>query len=402
MHDQATIGARLRALRRWRRMSLEQLAGQAGLSKSFLSMAERGQRILDRRSHIAALASALRVSETELVGAPHLGRDPEQSGPHRVVPILRAALTGNTLDDPATDQARSLGTLHDILFGEIADMRDSADYVRRAQLVAPVIDELHWHVATGDEADRRHALRLLIEACHETGVTTLKSLGHQDLAYLAAARANEAATLLDEPLTTAYAAYLRARAMPKGDWDRPLRVASIAADRLEPHAGSRDAGELYGMLHLTAALSAAAISRPALAADHLAEARSVAVRLGERQNAFGTFGPTNVALWDIAIAMEHGDYGQAVAVSSGVVLGPMPNMERRAVFHADRGRAFAHLKGELPGAVTELRKAEHLAPQIIRNNPVVQETVLHLLGRPLSASLGREVRGMAARMGIPH
>ena len=80
--DEVTIGARLRTLRRWRGKSQVELAGLAGLSPSFLSMVETGQRPLDRRSHIAALASALKVSETDLVGGPHLTPDPLQSDPH--------------------------------------------------------------------------------------------------------------------------------------------------------------------------------------------------------------------------------------------------------------------------------------------------------------------------------
>ncbi len=48
--DEITIGARLRTLRRWRGKSQVELAGLAGLSPSFLSMVETGQRPLDRRS----------------------------------------------------------------------------------------------------------------------------------------------------------------------------------------------------------------------------------------------------------------------------------------------------------------------------------------------------------------
>lgn len=54
--DEITIGARLRTLRRWRGMTQVELAGLAGLSPSFVSMVETGQRPLDRRSHIAAVA----------------------------------------------------------------------------------------------------------------------------------------------------------------------------------------------------------------------------------------------------------------------------------------------------------------------------------------------------------
>jgi transcriptional regulator with XRE-family HTH domain len=70
--DEVTIGARLRTLRRWRGMTQGELAGLAALSQSFVSLVENGQRSLDRRSYIAAIAAALRVSETDLVGGPHL------------------------------------------------------------------------------------------------------------------------------------------------------------------------------------------------------------------------------------------------------------------------------------------------------------------------------------------
>lgn len=70
-------------------MTQVQLAGLAGLSPSFISMVETGQRPLDRRSHIAAVTKALDVSETDLVGGPHLSADRMQSDPHTAIPALR-------------------------------------------------------------------------------------------------------------------------------------------------------------------------------------------------------------------------------------------------------------------------------------------------------------------------
>jgi transcriptional regulator with XRE-family HTH domain len=102
--DEVTIGARLRTLRRWRGVTQAELAGLAGLSPSFLSMVETGQRSLDRRSHIAAVASALRVSETDLVGGPHLSADRQQSDPHLTIPALRETLQTNKLNAPSVDQ----------------------------------------------------------------------------------------------------------------------------------------------------------------------------------------------------------------------------------------------------------------------------------------------------------
>src|SRR5215471_9126465 len=117
--DEITIGARLRTLRRWRGKTQVELAGLAGLSPSFVSMVENGQRPLDRRSHIAALASALSVSETDLVGGPHLPSDPLQSDPHMSIPPLRVALETNSLTDPACDRARPLDEL-------VRELRDVA------------------------------------------------------------------------------------------------------------------------------------------------------------------------------------------------------------------------------------------------------------------------------------
>jgi hypothetical protein len=53
-------------------------------------------------------------------------------------------------------------------------------------------------------------------------------------------------------------------------------------------------------------------------------------------------------------------------------------------------------------AVRWLRKAEDTAPQRVRNSVAVRETVAYLLNRATATAGGRELRGMAARMGLPH
>jgi DNA-binding XRE family transcriptional regulator len=58
----STIGRQLRLIRRSRGMSQQVIADLAEISKSHLSRLESGQRALDRRSLIMALANALEVS----------------------------------------------------------------------------------------------------------------------------------------------------------------------------------------------------------------------------------------------------------------------------------------------------------------------------------------------------
>jgi transcriptional regulator with XRE-family HTH domain len=235
--DEATIGARLRILRRWRGMTQAQVAGLAGLSPSFVSMIENGQRPLDRRSHIAAVATALRVSETDLVGGPHLSADRQQSDPHTAIPALREALQTNTLTAPAVDRARPLGELAEAVTGSIEPARVRCDYTQVGQALPGVLDELHWHAAEpADEAARRLALETLIEAC-VTATLIAKNLGYMDLAHVAALRAGEAAALLGDPVQQGKAALTLIWALPRErPWERKLTIIERAADALEPHA----------------------------------------------------------------------------------------------------------------------------------------------------------------------
>lgn len=65
----------LRRVRLRRGMTQVELAGLAGLSCSYISMIERGQRLLRRRDHVNALAAALKVSPAEIAPSMIAGSD---------------------------------------------------------------------------------------------------------------------------------------------------------------------------------------------------------------------------------------------------------------------------------------------------------------------------------------
>jgi transcriptional regulator with XRE-family HTH domain len=404
--NEATIGARLRILRRWRGMTQMQLAGLADLSPAFVSMVEHGTRMLDRRSHIAALASALRVSETDLVGGPHLSSDPVQSDPHMAIPPLRVALQTNTLTSPAVDRGRPLTELHTEVFERIEPLRRVCDYVTAGHLLPDVLDELHWHAAqAGEETSRRLALETLVEACVITAAVT-KELSYMDLAHLAASRAKEAAALLSDPVQQGKADFMWLLTLPRaGAWDRNLVAAEQSADVLEPHAAGPAGLQVLGMITLTAALSAAAIQRADRAAHWLDEAARVASHVpDEPKRTWQSFSPTNVNAWRIAVGIERGDSGsRTLDMAKGVNLELFePRSSRRANILADIGRGLAREPRTRAEAVRWLRRAEDTAPQRIRNSAAVRETIAYLLNRAKADAVGRELRGMAARMGVPH
>lgn len=403
--DEVTIGARLRTLRRWRGKTQAELAGLAGLSPSFLSMVETGQRPLDRRSHIAALASALKVSESDLVGGPHLSTDRLQSDPHAVIPALRAALQTSSIDDPAVDQARPLPALVQEMT-RIEPLHQACDYVAIGKVLPAIIEELHCHASRpADEAAYQAALETLVDAC-VCATFTAKDLGYGDLAHLAALRAEEAGRRVDDPVQLGKAAFVRVHSLPKARaWDRTLAQAQKAAEELEPYATSTLSFQVLGMLELTAALSAAVVQDGTRAADWLHEADRLAERVPDiPDESWMAFSATNVGIWRVAVSVERGYSGTAVLrlaekVDESKLAG---RQGRRAAFLADVGRGLAREPQMQRDAIRWLRRAEDTAPQWIRNSPAVRGAVTYLLNRATTAAGGPELRGMAARMGVPH
>jgi len=116
--DRSTIGARLHTLRRWRGLTQEQLADLAGAPRRTSRCGGTAGGSWTGRSQISALAAALRVSETDLVGGPHLTPDlsPKRQARY-LIDLARAHVmrrhTGDALrclqqaEQLAPEQARS-------------------------------------------------------------------------------------------------------------------------------------------------------------------------------------------------------------------------------------------------------------------------------------------------------
>jgi len=384
-------------------MTQVELAGLAGLSSSFISMVETGQRSLDRRSYIAAVASALRVSETDLVGGPHLSKDRQQADPHATIPALREALQTNKLNAPAVDSARPLPELAGLVNNRIEPLRAGADYSAAGSLLPAVLDELHWYTAQrADEATRQLALETLIEACIAAGLTA-KNLGYLDLAHVAALRAEEAATLLNDPVQRGKADFLRLSAFPRErSWERRLTAAEAAAESLEPHVNTPLGVHVLGILTLHAALAAAVVQRPRVVNHWLGEASALAGRVPDDiVGNWQSFSRTNVRIWNLTISVERGESGGTVLdLAQGVDQTRITYRSRKAFFLADVGRGLARELQMRDQAIRWLRRAEETGPQLIRNHPPTREAVAYLLNRGRADSGGRELRGMASRMGV--
>jgi riboflavin biosynthesis pyrimidine reductase len=135
-----------------------------------------------------------------------------------------------------------------------------------------------------------------------------------DLAHVAALRAEEAATVLSDPVQHGKVDCLRIWTFPRErSWDRRLTTAERAADALEPHARTPLSLQVLGMLTLHAALGAAVSQRPQAISHWLGEADRLAARVpDDLQGNWQSFSQTNVNLWRVAIGVERGESGGAV------------------------------------------------------------------------------------------
>lgn len=400
MEPETHIGRRVREIRTYRGLSLTACAELSGMSKGNLSKIESGHLRVSRRATLEALAAALRVAPTELTDQEVTMR-PGGDEARTATSDLRAALADNALGDPVDDRpAQPWHVTAALLHRLNTELRPTADYTAIGALLPELLPELHGVVATRSE-HMEDALRGLLD-CYGAAAYASKYLGAPDLASTAAFHARAAADRLESPAHVAFADLLRAQAVAQPARDRALALAERAANRVEPAVGlDDDAAQMFGMLHLTAALGSAALGKDDDSTAHEREAGEVARRVGAGTN-FGNqnFGVPNFGFWTVTLSMERGEGGRAVELARDVDPSAVASHNRRAGFFMDLGRGLADERGQQERAVHAFEQAEEFAPQRFRANPYVRETVGDLLRRARRDAGGRELRGMAYRLGL--
>lgn len=397
MSDTNALGRRIRELRRIRRLSLETAAGLAGMSRSMLSYIERGERALERRSHVQGLAYALRISPDELLGQPYPLTGDDRANAQAHIEDIRSALmvTGIGHVEDADPVTRPLAELLDQARRARNALCRDADYSAAATGLSEVLIGLHVRTVDAPDRDRVEVLRTLSLACC-TACAIAKELGYSDLAWVAAERARHAAQAIDDPvldgLASTYVCYALQTHVTK------LSLSLRAIERIEPHVGTDPlAMQVYGQLHLRAAHDSVVTGRDAT--DHLAEAYAIGERTGERTDYGIYFGPTNIGIWDTAIAIEQGEGGRAAEIAEHVNIAAMPSRQRQAMFYADLGRALTqdHRHAQ---ALDAFLAAERLAPVFVHSSPFARDAVIDIRDRARRAAVGRELSALVYRMGL--
>ncbi|MGH3914616.1 MAG: helix-turn-helix domain-containing protein [Pseudonocardiaceae bacterium] len=402
-HDTRSIGRRIREIRDWRDLSLKAAADLAGISEGYLSRIERGERPVNRRSLLEAIAAALWVAPAELAeqAFPPAMADSVIGEARAGVVALEAALSDLDLGEFTDPAARPWPAVAADLNTLNSRLRPTADYAAQGAMLPGLLRELHTLYIT-DPEHRADILRALMD-CYQATCFMVKNLGVRGLPALAAFRAQQVAEELADPAWLGLAAWLRALALGGKGRPRMLELSVQSADALQGHLDDRRAQQMYGALHLSAALASAALCRADDVAAHLDEASALAERVGpDGGRGFGSlyFGPDNVGIWRLSIAIELGEPGRAQELARQVTPERVPSAHRQAIYWADLGRGMAQDRATRDEAVGALLRAEKLAPQRIRTNPFVRETVGDLMRRARRKAGGRELRGMAYRIGL--
>lgn len=376
---QQALGRKIAAERRRRGLSQPELARMIDRSVAWVSQVERGVRRVDRMSVLETLAAALDVPLADLAAeAPVVAavteEPPGASGLRLVlsgVHSLRAMLDGRR--PPAL---RTLSTRT----RKAWDLTHAGRYTDLTELLRGLVPDLETAARTVPEAQRAEVFELMA-ATYQACSAALDELGEPEAAWIAADRAMAAAERAGNPLLVAAGAFrlvfvfLTAR-----HYDQAEETARTAAEALWPKAdeGDPQAMSLWGGLTLQRAVIASRLNDPDAAYGHLERARQVAERLGDGRNDYNTeFSPANVALYEIAVAVELGDAGRALRVAATANTTSL-SAERRARMLIDVARARAQRR-QVHEAVAALRQAEDITPEQVRAHDLVRQLVYDLL-----------------------
>jgi transcriptional regulator with XRE-family HTH domain len=393
---QQTLGRKIAAERRRRGLSQPELARLLGRSVAWVSQVERGVRKVDRMSVLEAVATALDVPLSELAAEAPVVAAVTEEPPG--ASALRLVLSGTYALQAMLDGRRppALSTLRR-RSREAWELTHAGRYTDLTDVLRGLVPDLETAARALPEAQRAEAFELMA-ATYQACSAALAKLGEPDAAWIAADRAMAAAERAGNPLLVAAGAFrlvfvfLAAR-----HYDQADETAHTAADALQARADAGDpqAMSLWGGLTLQRAIVASRVNDPDAAYGHLDQATQAAARLGEGRNDYNTeFGPANVVLHEIAVAVELGDAGRALRAAAAVDTTGL-SAERRARMLIDVARAHAQRR-QVSEATAALRQAGDITPELVHGHELVRQLVSDLITMqdPPSA----ELRELAERL----
>ncbi|MFI6571504.1 helix-turn-helix domain-containing protein [Nocardia fluminea] len=392
------VGQQVRLIRARRGISQQVLADRVGVSRSVIAKYETGLRPVDSRRVLLALAGALGVDVLDLTGQEQERLDPTTAGFHTAVPDIETVLwaRGNLTDTRAPIALDQLAALT----VKATKLRHDCDYATLGPMLVPMLTDAYRHVR---DTDSERAWDVLGAVTYGVA-SALRARGYHALGWTAAQESERAAAHVGGAAPLAAAAFSQGQILLSrpGALHAALAVTVDMAESIS--ADVRTVGEIetYGMLHLQGSIVAATMgSDPE---PYLAEATEHARRLAAAQPSTSvarneSFGPANVALWRMSAAMERREPGEVLALAPSMTPDQLPNEGRKAQYFVEIGRAHS-LQKKYRESLHALLRAEHAAPQHVRNMVHVRELVGHMMRTARRDLTTGELGRLAQRVGV--
>ncbi|MCX9190386.1 hypothetical protein C3Y87_02930 [Carbonactinospora thermoautotrophica] len=395
------IGRRIKEFRERRGVTQTALAAHVGRGSSWLSQIEAGKREIDSYRILVDIANYLHVSLQDLTGHP-LGLAPNGRREHDTVPRIREVLHQYPAWIPEPSAQPDLRALRH----RVTDLWERWQASKRRyseigpQLPGALTEaQQAARYLSGD--DRRRALGMLAEL-YQLARAFLKRVGELELALMVADRAVTIAYEADHlPLIAASAWNMGMVYSSQGKPDEARHLVREAIRALEPTLpdGSSDHLAMWGALHMLGGILAARTGDNGAAWDALREADRAASRTGERNTYWTVFGPTNVGIHTVGVALELGD-SRTLQDQIRLVDGSLAaSVERRFTHQIQVARAHSQ-RGEPDATLFALLAAEEESPEDTAFSIEAQQMTRVLLRHERRVTQRAKLRGLAQRIGV--
>jgi transcriptional regulator with XRE-family HTH domain len=391
------IGDRIKDRREILGWSVRFAASRAEISHATWSRIERGEQSADNRFVLAAIALALRCPVVDLTGQTATTTNGAVAELDAAAYETVLALTeADLVDYDPSSEPRPVAELR----REVDLIRDlclRCDFIGANRRLPDAIRQIHATVGT---TDRDAALGLLVEAA-EASRDAVRYTNQAASAGFIAERGRQAAQLLDDPVMVGLSGWTVVQAaLAAGRYRRAAVAAERSFDTLASHADAPRAKETIGQLLMCAAFARYALGDIEAATTRIGEASRLAEQTGDTDTFGLYFGPTNIGIWQVGMEADGGEPGRALEIAADINPAAINSRIRQVSFYLDTGRALARLRQD-ERATRMLLTVERLAPQRLRSDPLVNETLRGLLDRSQRNAIGVELRGLCERIGMP-
>lgn len=396
--DDRELGSRIAYWRERRGITQLLLADRIGRSKSWIEKVESGKRSANRLPILQAICEELRIDLPVLIGC-DLPRAARECIDDSQVELIRASL--ERYDAFMSESPGSLPLDIDSIRRQVSytwSAFELADY----QVVSQTLPSLLLKAQRTYSTRQTGESAIILVEVYQIAASTLRKLGENELAWLAADRGVALAEREGDSIVAALTGFRVANALTSiGRAKAAFELNVSYATRLEPMLRTDKIRSVYGHILLQAAMAAASGGNATGVRDMIRAAKEVAQHVPDQANHYRlSFGPVNVGLHHVAALVNLGEGGLAVEAAVRIDETGIRALrrERRATYLIDVARGYSQ-SGKRGEALEKLLEAEALAPREVNCRPVARSTIEDLIHRS-RGNPSSPLRSLAERSGV--